>query len=232
MMLLAAWDGRVLGMRFVFGFPVLVAGICALFVLWSLVEVLVVMLRVRAAVSRRPGWTWQRDASHLRGSHRGLLAGHVGRAKWRWLLSGPLAGGAQAQVFRIHSERTTGKYSGEHRDTTTAIVVLPFALPAVALTYDPDLTRPDHPDWDRLSAEPSPDPTLNAALFTPEVLAAARAGKYRWRMEENTVVLTARARLTPARMLELADYAATLVARIPAAHRQQQPGGSGAEAVS
>jgi hypothetical protein len=209
----------ILGMNPVVGIAVLLVGMCLLFVVWSAMETLITMLRVRAATSRRPGWSWTRDATQMRGSHRGLLVGHVGRAKWRWLLSGPLPGGARAQVFRIHSERTTGKYSGEHRDTTTAIVVFPFALPNASLTYDPDLVRPDSAEWDRLSAEPGPDPALNTALFTPEVLEAARAGKYRWRMEGDTLVLTACARLSPARMLELVDYAVTLVERLPVGYR-------------
>jgi hypothetical protein len=209
----------ILGMYWPVGLLVLFGGVCALIALSSGVGTGVTMLRVRAAASRRPGWTWQRDASQLRGGHRGLLAGHVGRAKWRWLLTGPLPGGAQAQVFRIHSERLKGKYASEHRDTTTAVVVFPFALPSASLRFAPELARPDYPAWDRLVADPGPDPAVNQALFVPEVLDAARAGKYQWRMEGNTVVLTARARLSPARMPELADHAVTLVERIPVGYR-------------
>jgi hypothetical protein len=216
-MMMAAWDGRILGMRFAQGFPVLVAAVCALFVAWSLTETLIVMLRVRAATSRRPGWTWRRDATSLRASHRGLLAGHVGRARWRWLISGQLPGGAQAQVFRVHSERLTGKYASEHRDTTTAVVVFPFALPRISLGYDPDQAHPEQLAWDRLTGDPGADPEAAAALYTLDVLDAARAGKYRWQLEGNTVVLTARARLSPARMVELVDYVPTLAQRLPAA---------------
>ena len=205
----------VLGMSPAVGVPVVIVGMLALVALFQVGGVLMVMLRVRAAAAGRPGWTWKRDATGLRATHRGLLAGHVGRARWRWLMAGQLPGGGQAQVLRIHSERMTGKNSSVHFDTTTAIVEFPFALPRISLIYDPDAVHPEQPGWDRLHGDPTADPAAAAALYTRDVLDAARGGKLRWQMDGNTVVLTARARLTPARMLELVDYVPTLVDRLP-----------------
>lgn len=213
-MLIAAGAKPILGMNPVLGIVVLLAEVCAFFGLWSLIETTVVMLRVRAAVAQRPGWTWKLDASQMRSRRPGLLAGHVGNAKWRWLIAGRLPGGVEAEAFRIHSSVTTGKYSSKNFDSTSAIVVFPFPLPRASLTYDADAAYPEQPAWNLLRGD-CPDPEAAAALFTPDVLAAARAGKYRWSFEGDAVVLTAPRRLRPAAMLDLVDHAVGLARSLP-----------------
>ncbi|MEY9847102.1 hypothetical protein [Streptacidiphilus sp. MAP5-3] len=193
----------------------LVVVVIGVALVWSGGEALVVMLRVRAALAERPGWTWKRDASAMRSGWPRLTEGHVGRARWRWLMSGQVPGAVSADVFRIDSSKPTGKNSNTSVHTTTAIVVFPFPLPRVSLAYDAKAVHPEQLAWDKLRAEVD-DPEAAAALFTMDVLDAARAERYRWEMAGDAVVFTARRSLAPARMLQLVDHAVALVQRLPA----------------
>jgi hypothetical protein len=183
--------------------------------------------RARQLVAQRPGWTLEQDASQVRTRYQQAVAWHYKTRTFKWLMAGPLPGGSQAEVFRVHSLYTSGSASG-NRHSTVATVVFPFVLPTVLLGPDDDHpvdrrqppTVPGQVDWRGVQGQAT-EPEAAAVLFTADQLDEVREHGRAWRMEGHAIVLSVRRHRTPEEMLQLVDEAVALVGRLPAAVLQR-----------
>lgn len=188
---------------------------------------------VAAAAAVRPGWTGVpapapvglKRRYHSRQPFNGPNPG------FRNLLYGPLADGAQAEVFHFGTTYRQTK-SAVVSSWTVACVVLPRPLPSVSVrpTGDPAEAQTPVPVGDGHAQSYNEatfgplwtglrgyalDPAAAAALFTPEVLGRTRALGLDWRMEGRTVLAVAPDHRPPAAMLELVDNLAWFASLLP-----------------